>query len=193
MTRERDRLEGKFDAINIVEGDILDQSRLAQLVGEHDAILVSVGGRPSSQDPSQYIAATAAQSLVSVLETLGDGGPRLLFVGNLYTLENTQGQSLIEQGRADGHRNEAMFRGHQIALRRFRASQRTRWTIATPPNGFRLTGRTGNLLWGQDRLLVDDSGTALSISLQDFAFAMLEELETPRYEKARFTVARAYQ
>ncbi|MFK7958702.1 MAG: NAD(P)-dependent oxidoreductase [Lysobacterales bacterium] len=193
VTRARSRLEGKFDAIKIIEGDILDRARLAELIGEHDAVLVSVGGRPTSQDPARYIAATAAQSLIDILEPMGDSGPRLLFVGNLYTLKNAQGVSLIDQGIADGHRNEAMFRGHQIALERFRASQHTRWTIATPPNGLRLSGRTGHLLWGEDTLLVDDSGTPLSISPEDFAFAMLEEFEAQRYEKKRFTVARDYQ
>ena len=162
-----------------------------ELIDRHDAAIVSIGGKPANQDPTQYIAALAAESLVEVLGGFGDDGPRLLFVGNLFTLIYDDGKTLLELGRVpDTHENYAMFYGHQIALDTFRQSEGVNWTVASPPNGLRLEGRTEKLRWGGDVLLRDPDGKPSQISLEDFAFAVLEELEQGNYVRQRFNVAR---
>ncbi|MEM1090727.1 MAG: NAD(P)H-binding protein [Pseudomonadota bacterium] len=191
VSRDPERLAAFEGRIEIVSGDILDRSSLGKLASEHDAVIVSVGGRPSDPDPAQYIAALAADSLVEALSSLGPAGPRLIFVGNLFTLKFEDDKTLLELGRvAEDHRNHAMFHGHQLALDRFRESRGVTWTVASPPNGLRLKGRTGEVRWGGDILLRDADGTPSGISREDFAFAVLEELERERYLNARFNVAR---
>ncbi len=191
VTRDASRLDHLADRIDVEEGDILDRDRTAELLAGHDAVIVSVGGKPQSQDPSEYIAALAATSLVEVLSTLGDSGPRLIFVGNLFTLKFEEGKSLLELGRVDeSHRNYAMFHGHQLALDTFRNSTGIRWTVASPPNGLGLKGRTGDVVWGNDHVIRDADGKPASISLEDYAYAIFEELVHGDYERMRFTVAR---
>lgn len=191
VTRNAQRLADFKDRIAVEIADILDRERTAALVATHDAVIVSIGGSPNNNDPSTYIAALAAESLVEVLSELGDNGPRLIFVGNLFTLEYEDGKTLLELGRVpDTHENYAMFYGHQIALDKFRASQGINWTVASPPNGLRLEGRTGNIRWGGDELLRDPDGKPSQISREDFAFAILEELENGNYIRQRFNVAR---
>ena len=191
VSRDASRLDAYADRIAIETGDILDRDRTAELVAAHDAVIVSIGGTPRDQEPSNYIAALAAESLIDVLEPMGDDGPRLIFVGNLFTLIYEDGKTLLELGRvADTHENHAMFYGHQIALDAFRATDNVNWTVATPPNGLRLEGRTGQVRWGGDTLLRDADGKPSGISREDFAFAILEELEAGRYMRARFNVAR---
>ena len=41
---------------------------------------------------------------------------------------------------------------------------------------------------GKDDLLVDEKGDSF-ISVEDYAVAMIDELETPKHHKERFTVA----
>ena len=191
VTRDPARLEDVADRIAVETADILDREAIAALVDAHDAIIVSVGGSPQSPDPARYIAATAAESLIDVLQSRGENGPRLIFVGNLFTLDYEDGKSLLDLGRvAEDHKNFAMFHGHRIALDRFRASGNVNWTIATPPNGLRLEGRTGNIRWGGETLLRDPDGRPSEISPEDFAFAIFEELALGNYVQKRFNVAR---
>lgn len=191
VSRDASRLEHLGDRIDIAVGDILDREGTRHLIAAHDAVIVSVGGTPGSRDPSQYIAATAAESLIEVLETFGPEGPRLIFVGNLFTLEYEDGKTLLELGRvAEDHENYPMFVGHQIALDAFRATADINWTIASPPNGLRLEGRTAEVRWGGDELLRDPDGAPSAISPEDFAYAVLEELEDGNYVRQRFNVAR---
>jgi len=48
--------------------------------------------------------------------------------------------------------------------------------------------RTGQFRLGQDDLLVDDQGNS-RISLQDYAVALLDEVDHPQHERQRFTLA----
>ena len=48
--------------------------------------------------------------------------------------------------------------------------------------------RTGKYRVGKDDLLVDEKGDSF-ISVEDYAVAMLDELENPKHHKERFTVA----
>lgn len=47
--------------------------------------------------------------------------------------------------------------------------------------------RTGKFRFGGDQLLVDSIGHS-TISVQDFAVAMIDELENPTHIRKRFTV-----
>ncbi len=191
VSRDPARLEQFDGRISIAVGDILDRERTAELIESHDAVIVSIGGAPRSPAPSQYIAATAAESLIDVLGQFGHDGPRLIFVGNLFTLEYEDGKTLLELGRvSEDHENYAMFHGHQIALDAFRQTTDINWTIASPPNGLRLEGRTAEVRWGGDELLRDADGAPAQISREDFACAVLEELENGNYVRQRFNVAR---
>ena len=191
VSRNPERLSDKADQINVETGDILDRVRTRELIMSHDAVIVSIGGTPRDKNPETYIAALAAESLIEVLQTFGDNGPRLIFVGNLFTLIYENGKTLLDLGRVDeSHEFYAMFYGHQIALDMFRASDGVNWTIATPPNGLRLEGFTGNVRFGGDELLRDPDGKPAQISYEDFAYAIYEELEAGRYIRERFNTAR---
>ncbi len=191
VTRSPSRLEAFADRIDVATGDILDRDRSAELIARHDAVIVSVGGTPANKKPSTYIAALAAESLVEILARFGDAGPRMIFVGSLFTLEYEDGKTLLELGRVpESHENYAMFYGHQIALDTFRASKDINWTVASPPNGLRLQGRTQQIRWGDDVLLRDPGGKPSGISPEDYAYAIFEELQNGNYIRKRFNVAR---
>jgi putative NADH-flavin reductase len=174
-----------------VQGDILDRGSLERLALDHDALIVSVGGAPNDNNPAAYIANQAARSLIEVLDPLGTDGPRVIFVGNVNTLQVEPGRApLSSRHISDSDPNFSMHHGHQFALDAFLGSDGIQWTVATPPNGLRHSGRTGKLRWGEDTMLRDQDGTLSTISPEDFAFAVFQELENGRYVRRRFTVAR---
>ena len=60
------------------------------------------------------------------------------------------------------------------------------WTFLSPSAMFVPGERTGVFRLGKDQLLTNESGS--SISFEDFAIAMADEIETPRHIRKRFTV-----
>jgi putative NADH-flavin reductase len=62
------------------------------------------------------------------------------------------------------------------------------WTVLCPPMAIAPGERTGKFRLGLDDLLMTADGSS-KISLEDFAVAMIDELETPKHTGKRFTVA----
>ena len=81
---------------------------------------------------------------------------------------------------------DATPRGHRDALQALRISNR-RWTYASPSAEIGPGERTGRFRIGRHQLLFDDSGRS-RISYEDFAFAILDEIEWPHHIQQRFTV-----
>ena len=61
------------------------------------------------------------------------------------------------------------------------------WTFLSPSALFTPGDRTGKFRLGKDDLLVDANGKSW-ISMEDYAIAMAEELETRNHSRRRFTV-----
>jgi uncharacterized protein len=62
------------------------------------------------------------------------------------------------------------------------------WTAVSPAALIEPGTRTGKYRTGTDQLLVDDKGKSY-ISAEDFAAAVVDEIEKPQFEDKRFTVA----
>mgnify|MGYP000006008596 FL=1 len=62
------------------------------------------------------------------------------------------------------------------------------WVFFSPAGMFDEKGeRTGKFRLGKDDLVVDAEGNS-HISVQDYAVAMVDELEKPAHHKERFTI-----
>jgi len=88
--------------------------------------------------------------------------------------------------------HEALWRGHHVtAVGRAEgardALQLLRGTMLSPSALLERGIRTGKFRLGTDQLLVDAAGESY-ISLEDYAVAMLDELERPMHLRQRFTV-----
>ena len=62
------------------------------------------------------------------------------------------------------------------------------WTFLSPPALIEPGERTGKFRLGGDQLLTDDRGRS-RISAEDYAIALLDEVENPKHIRQRFTVA----
>ncbi|MGV2686252.1 NAD(P)H-binding protein, partial [Clostridium perfringens] len=62
------------------------------------------------------------------------------------------------------------------------------WTYVSPAAIIEPGKRTGQFRIGMDRLVTDDSGSS-RISVEDFAVAVIDELDDPQFIQSRFTVA----
>jgi putative NADH-flavin reductase len=62
------------------------------------------------------------------------------------------------------------------------------WVFVSPGALLAPGERTGKYRLGRDQLLKDDSGKSW-ISMEDFAIAMIDELEKPKHSRMRFHAA----
>ncbi len=73
-------------------------------------------------------------------------------------------------------------------LRTLRGETAVDWTFLSPAALFEPGARTGHFRLGGDQLMADASGNS-HISMEDYAIALVDELETPRHSRQRFSVA----
>lgn len=62
------------------------------------------------------------------------------------------------------------------------------WSFLAPAAVLEPGKRTGKFRLGGDQLLVDENGES-RISVQDYAKAMIDELENPQHIRQRFSIA----
>ncbi len=166
---------------NGVEGDVTKRDSVERLAQDAEAVIVAVGGvdRP--------VHANAARNLVDVLPRLGDQPPLIVHVSSGGTLVDENGQRL-----ADGADFPAAERKDALdqadALDVYRGARDVRWTaIAPPPRNLGGGQRRGAYRTGTDRPVVDAKGQ-IGISHEDFAIAVIDEVENPRNKNRRITV-----
>ena len=155
------------------EGDVMDQAGLARLLTGHDAAISSVHFLAS--DPVKLIGA-AKESKVG----------RYLVVGGAGSLEVAPGVRLVTtSGFPVAYKAEAEAGGAFLDL--LRAEKELNWTFLSPSALFVAGERTGKFRLGIDQLLTAADGKS-SISFEDFAVALADEIERPAHVRQRFTV-----
>ena len=155
------------------KGDVMDQAGLARLLAGHDAAISSVHFLAS--DPAKLIGA-ARESKVG----------RYLVVGGAGSLEVAPGVRLVTTpGFPVAYKAEAEKGAAFLDL--LRAEKELNWTFLSPSALFTAGERTGKFRLGIDQLLTAADGKS-SISFEDFAVALADEIERPAHIRQRFTV-----
>jgi putative NADH-flavin reductase len=158
--------------VTALEGDLADAGGLATLLQAHDAIISSV--RFLDTDFDQLLRAVRAS-----------GVKRYLVVGGAGSLEVAPGKRLVDQPEfPDQYKNEALQGA--VFLDRLKAIDDLDWTFLSPSALFVPGKRTGSFRRGNDQLLTTENGS--SISFEDYAIAMVDEIEEPKHIRRRFTV-----
>lgn len=153
--------------------DLADPDSIATALAEHDVAILSVPFRTTDFE----------RALNSIRRS---GVGRLLVVGGAASLEVAPGQALLDTpGFPDFIKPEA--EPARQALNRLRAETELDWTFLSPSMMFGPGERTGQFRLGTDMLLTAADGQS-HISYEDYAIALLDEAETPRHSRQRFTV-----
>lgn len=163
-------------------GDASDASRVAALSRGHDAAVSAVRA-PSGRE---QVEATDA-----LLKGVAAHGVRLLVVGGAATLRvPDSGLMVLEDKRFIAEKWRAAAEASAAQHRRCIEEREADWTYLSPPADLAPGTRTGKYRSGTDDLLVDSEGRS-AITVEDLAVAILDELEHPRNQARRFTVAAA--
>lgn len=159
--------------VTAVKGDVFDKDRLAELIAGHDAVISAV--HFTASDP-QLLLAAVKQS----------GVKRYLVVGGAGSLEVAPGVKLFDTPQFPAvYLDEARKGG--VFLDLLKQEQGLDWTFLSPSALIQPGERTGQFRLGTDQLLVDAKGNS-AISAEDYAIALVDELEKPAHSRRRFTV-----
>jgi len=164
---------GARDGLVVKRGDATAASALAPLLAGHDAVV--------SASRFQTSDATA---LVDAVKKAGV--KRLLVVGGSGSLEVAPGYALKDAPQFPPAFKPEASAGSEF-LTTLRREDVLAWTFLSPSVEFAPGERTGAFRLGGDQLLVDENGKSW-ISMEDFAIAMVDELERPTHSRRRFTV-----
>jgi putative NADH-flavin reductase len=174
--RAEDRAGNVDPRADIVVADALDPARIASVAVGHDAALNATRERH----------ADVARALLVGLSRAGVR--RLVIVGGAGSLEVAPGERLVDT--PDFHEEwkpESLSGAESLAVYR-EADTDVEWTYVSPGALLAPGERRGSYRTGSDQLLVADDGSS-SISMEDFAIALVDELENPQHPNRRFTAA----
>jgi putative NADH-flavin reductase len=159
--------------LSAARGDTAAPEDLAKVLAGHGAVVSAT--RFQGSDARNLIAAVKKA-----------GVKRLLVVGGAGSLEVAPGVALI-----DGPNFPAAYKAEASAGRDFlnvlRGETELDWTFLSPSAFFGPGQRTGKFRLGGDALLVGTDGQS-RVSMEDYAIALVDELEAPKHSRRRFTV-----
>lgn len=159
--------------LRLEAADVNQGEALAPLLSGHDAVISA----------SLFVSTDPAAVIDAVRKA---GVPRLLVVGGAGSLEVAPDAMLVDTPEfPEAYKPEA--RGGIRFLEALRPEKTLDWTFLSPSAEFEPGERTGAYRTGDDRLLVDDKGRSW-ISMEDYAIALVDELENPKHSRRRFTV-----
>ena len=174
--RSADRAENVDPRAPVVVGDALDPVQVAAVAARHDVAINATNGRH----------ADAARALLKGLSNAGV--ERLVIVGGASSLEVAPGVRLFDTpGFQEEWKPEAASGIESLEV--YRSSDTpVAWTYVSPGAFLAPGERTGSYRTGGEQLLVGEDGSS-AISMEDFAIALLDEVEEPTHPNQRFTAA----
>jgi uncharacterized protein len=186
VVRDPETVEPPNPRVRLVKGDATSSEDVARVVRGADAVVRAISPRPNARGlPAPSLAANA-RALIAGLRTAGVN--RVLYVGGASSLEVAPGKALADQPDfPEAYKAEAREGRDSLAVWRAEADG-LEWTYLSPAAEIGAGERTGTYRTTGDRLLTDAAGNSF-VSFEDYAVAVLDELEHPRHVRQRFGVA----
>lgn len=186
VVRDPGAVQSPDPRVTLVRGDATDASSVASVVRGADAVVSAISPRPNARGlPAPSLPANA-RALMAGLRSAGV--KRVLYVGGASTLQVAPGKMLLDQpGFPDAYKAEAVEGRDALAAWR-NEGKGLDWTFLSPAAEIGPGERTGEYRTTADTLLVDAEGKSF-ITFEDYAVAVLDELEQPKNVGRRFGVA----
>jgi hypothetical protein len=173
LTRDPTKL-GAREGLQARKASTTEVTAFADALKGHDAAILSVKWNEND--------------VHRVLDALRKAGvKRCLFVVGAGSLLRNDGRTHFDHMAEKGIQPPTS-KPAALALAEVQKVTDLEWTAISPPASIQPGERTGKFRLGRDHLLEDDKGKS-EISREDFAIAILDEIEKPRHVRQRFTAA----
>lgn len=191
IARDPKKVQVNHANLIVVKGDATDPDALAAIAQGKDAVISAYN--PGWQNPRQY--EETLENYPKIVETTKRAGvKRLLIVGGAGTLFVAPGLRLVDTGNLPAEWLPGVKSMGEFYLNYLMNEKEIDWVFFSPAGNLGNMGqngpgkRTGQFRLGKDDMLFDEKGESF-ISVEDYAFAMVNELEQANHHQERFTAA----
>ena len=187
VVRHPEKVKAENPRLSVVGMDVEDSARLTDACKGHDAVISAYN--PGWGNPNMYEDTLRVYpKILNAVKASGTG--RLLIVGGAGSLFVKPGVRLVDTGTLPeawlpGVKSMAKFHLETLVH-----EQDLDWVFFSPAanlGNLQPGVRTGKFRLGKDDLIVDEKGDSF-ISVEDYAMAMVDELEQENHHKERFTI-----
>ena len=181
LARDPDRVKLSHARLSVICCDATEVERTASSLLGHDVLISAIGPRAGESPETLVVVASALVEAVTKA-----GVSRLVVVGGAGSLEVAPGLLLLDSPDfPPAWRPVAAAQRDALEILR---KADLDWTVISPAALIEPGKRTGRYRTGTNRLIVDARGES-RISTEDYAVAVLDEIEDPKFIRRRFTLA----
>ena len=188
LVRNPEKIQVKNENLTVLAVDATDVEALSKVATGKDAVISAYN--PGWGNPRLY--EEILENYPKIIEGVKKSGvQRLLVVGGAGVLYVQPGVRLMDTGTLPAEWIPAAKGEGELFLNALSKENDIDWVYFAPPANLGNMGkgvRTGKYRLGTDTLLVDEKGDSF-ISVEDYAVAMIDELEQEAHHKALFTAA----
>ncbi|MEV6668650.1 NAD(P)H-binding protein [Streptomyces sp. NPDC051162] len=184
VVRDPAKVTETHPALTVTTGNVLDAESVTAAAEGQDVVVSAVGGG----DGPGHVATIkpSAESLVAGVRALGDAAPRVISVGGAGSLRTPDGKQVWDAEGLPEFLLQIMH-AHGDALDFYRTVGDVRWTNISPAGLIEPGERTGAYRTALEDLVIGADGKS-RISAEDYAVALVDEIERPQHVGERFTV-----
>lgn len=184
VVRNPGKIGIKSPSLTVVQADVTDTSALVAACKGRDAVISAYN--PGWTNPNIYEETLRNYPLI--LEAVRQSGVRrLLCVGGAGTLFCAPGLRVVDSGVIPDAIMGGVRSLGEFYLNTLMNEKEIDWIFFSPAGTLEPGKRTGKFRLGKDNLIEDENGNS-HISVEDYAVAMVDELENPKHHYERFTI-----
>jgi uncharacterized protein len=184
IVRNPEKVALKNDNLSIVKADVSQKETVAKLCRGFETVISAYN--PGWRNPDIYNETLAVYP--AILDGVKMAGvKRFLCVGGAGTLFCAPGLRLLDSGVIPAEFLPAVKSLGEFYLNILTKETEIDWVFFSPAGNLAPGLRTGKFRLGKDDLIVNEKGES-TISVEDYAVAMLDEAEKKVHHKERFTI-----
>lgn len=184
IVRNPQKINIKSSNLTVIKADVSDTCTLINACKDKDAVISAYN--PGWTNPNIYEETLRNYPLI--LDAVKQSGvKRLLCVGGAGTLFCAPGLRVVDSGVIPNNIMGGVRSLGEFYLNTLIPEREIDWIFFSPAGTLEPGKRTGVFHLGKDNLIVDKNGNS-HISVEDYAVAMVDELENPKHHYERFTI-----
>lgn len=182
--RHPEKINIKDDSLSVVAVDVSSADAVETLVKGYDTVISAYN--PGWGNPN--IAEDTIASYTAIIKGAKKAGvKRLLIVGGAGSLLVAPNKTVIDSGVIPESILPGVKALAQVLKDQLLPEKEIDWVFFSPAGTIAPGERTGVYQLGLDNLIVNEKGES-KISVEDYAKAMIDELENPKHHHQRFTI-----
>ena len=184
VVRHPEKIKTVHKDLIVRQSDVSSADAVAEVCKGADAVISAYN--PGWKNPD--IAKETTLVYKAILEGVRKAGvKRFLVVGGAGSLLISPGKRIMDSGLIPESYLPAVRALADVYLIDLTAEKSIDWVFFSPAGIIEPGQRTGKFRLGKDDMIVNEKGES-KISVQDYAIAMIDELEKPAHHRERFTI-----